>query len=456
MKKNILLFVVITCSIIPCTHAQVQNTKIKTAPVTITVFNQVLFYDGYAAVVTTPPPPANVIRHRNDLYATKLTDAQLQLFGNTLKMNVTVKAACDNYDRIGGVNLAFVTKGASTYDPASVKRIEIARFITPFMDKNKTPNQVPYSYTINDVSGIFRDKNITSVYDIWVELEIFGVPYAANTQITGCAGRTDVFYGSLDFITDTDPNIPVFNSNLLLPLSLRFDLNNYKAGSTDVLGQTVKTINFNLSANASNVNLYLITSNHGANSGGEEYNRRNHYIYIDNVLKLTYKPGGLSCEPFRVYNTQANGIYGSAPMSAAQWASFSNWCPGDVIPIRVLKLGSMSSGAHSFKIDVPDAKFVGQQGTIPVSLYMQAESQLVNMNELDEVSFSLFPSPTNGFFTIQSDKAIKDVTILDMLGQQIRKEVSNRVDLSAAEKGIYLVQIRFQNNRIVTRKIVKE
>ena len=30
--------------------------------------------------------------------------------------------------------------------------------------------------------------------------------------------------------------------------------------------------------------LYVITSNHGANSGGEEYNRRNHYIYFEFAL----------------------------------------------------------------------------------------------------------------------------------------------------------------------------
>jgi len=459
MKKNTFLFIALFNITIPFVHAQAEpavSGMDDPAPVTITVFNQVLFYDGYAALVTTPPPPAGVLRLRNDLYATKLTPSQLQSFGNALKMNVTIKASCDNYDRIGGVNLAFVNKGDVTYDPSKVKRIEIARFITPFMDKNKTPNEVPYSYTLNELTGIFKDKNITSVYDIWVELEVFGVPYAANTQISGCSGRNDVFYGSLVFVTDVDVTIPTVNSNVMMPLFTRFDLNNYNAASTDVLGQTVKTVNFILPASASNATLVLITSNHGANSGGEEYNRRDHYIYVDNVQKLTYKPGGLSCEPFRKYNTQANGIYGSSPMTAAQWASWNNWCPGDVIPIRTIKLGNLNAGSHSFKIDVPAAQFVGKQGTIPVSVYLQAESSTVDVNELNEAVFSVYPSPTSGSLTIQSEKEIKNVILSDMTGRVLHEETSNRMDISALQKGIYLMRIQFQNGQTAVKKVVRE
>ncbi|HMI06176.1 MAG TPA: hypothetical protein VK528_01420, partial [Flavobacterium sp.] len=42
------------------------------AQVSVTVFEDLLFYDGYAGVVDLPVPDG-VIRHRNDLYAKKLT-----------------------------------------------------------------------------------------------------------------------------------------------------------------------------------------------------------------------------------------------------------------------------------------------------------------------------------------------------------------------------------------------
>ena len=115
----------------------------------------------------------------------------------------------------------------------------------------------------------------------------------------------------------------------------------------------------------------LITSNHGANSGGEEYVRRQHYVYLDSELILEYTPGRTSCEPFRMYNTQSNGIYGPSPRSDAEWQSFSNWCPGDIIDRRTIDLGELESGTHEFVIDVPDAVFAGDEGNFPLSLYLQ-------------------------------------------------------------------------------------
>src|SRR4051812_13087029 len=71
----------------------------------ITVFDDVLFYDGYAAFFTDEefyePISADIIRFTNANYAKKLTDEQLDAIGNTLQMDVNLEAACDNYDRLG-------------------------------------------------------------------------------------------------------------------------------------------------------------------------------------------------------------------------------------------------------------------------------------------------------------------------------------------------------------------
>lgn len=133
----------------------------------LTVFDEILFYDGYAETVSEPVPDG-VIRHSNSLYAKKLTEEQLAQFGNTLTLNVTIKASCDNYDRIGNVNLAFVPKNATSYVPSEVNRLEIGRYITPFMNKNVQPDEVPYTYTIDNVAQIFKDENLLADYDFWV------------------------------------------------------------------------------------------------------------------------------------------------------------------------------------------------------------------------------------------------------------------------------------------------
>lgn len=349
------------------------NTQVNAQEV-ITLFDEVLFYDGYAGLVAEEdlyePVPENVLRHSNSRYAVKLTQDQLDAIGNTLEIEVNLKAACDNYDRLAHIFLAFVPPGSTSYDSydGSVQKIEAARFITPFMNKNIMPDNLFFNFRTNNIAEILADSSILNEYDIWVELEIFGVPYAAQQQVAGCANRIDTFYGTLNFITDTDPSITYDDAMVFVPLAAQLNMNNYN--STDVPGETTRILNFELEAPVENAKLYLITSNHGANSGGEEYNRRWHHIYFNDELVHNYIPGGRSCEPFRQFNTQANGIYSLQPRSTRMWLSFNNWCPADVVPIREIDLGDLPAGSHEFKIDVPTAVFVNQEGYIPVSVYL--------------------------------------------------------------------------------------
>ena len=427
------------------------------AQTTINVMDSLIYYDGYAAIVTSPPPPAGVLKLRNDLFARKLTGAELQSIGSTLQMNVVIHALCDNYDRIGNVNMALTPIGATTYNPDSVARIELGRFITPFFNKNVHPDSVPYTFNIDNVAMLLRDTTITHHFDIWMELQLFGVPYAANTQITGCSARNDVFLGRLQLVT----NAPAAATNdVLIPLFINHDFNNYQAAATDTIGKTTKTITYTVADSLATASFYLITSNHGSNSGGEEYNRRVHYAFYDDSLKLTYTPGRTSCEPFRRYNTQGNGIYGSSPKSDASWQSFSNWCPGDVIDIRMIDLGPVSAGSHKFMITVPTAIFTGGQGNFPLSLYMQGKKASINtgINEYsaENNSVAIYPNPTRGQFTIETDADNAEITVTDMLGKQIIKTTSTQklTNLLLNENGVYIVYVSTQLGTVARKLVV--
>ncbi len=426
------------------------------AQIYIPIYENVLFYDGYAGIVSNPTAP-NVVRLRNDLFTKKLTPSVLSQIGSTLEVSILITAACDNYDRIGNVNLALVPKNATSYNPNTTPRIELGRFITPFMNKNIQPTSVPYSFIVDNVTKILKDSYLNSIYDFWIEFEVFGVPYAANTQVAGCAGRNDVFFGTLDFITDTDTTIP--NNTFILPLNFKKDLNNYAVGASDAVGTTVRTINFNLPTPINNAKFELITSNHGSNSGGEEYNRRWHYISFDSNPVLTYKPGEQTCEPYRVYNTQGNGIYGATPRTDAQWQSFSNWCPGAVIPIREITLGNLSAGPHSFVISVPDAVFVGGQGYIPVSLYLQGQNTVLDNDNFSFFDFECYPNPTSSLINIQSNSTIKSIQLYDVQGRLLQSSSENTtnavIDISQKTSGIYFLKITSENGSKVA-KIVKE
>ena len=446
--KNFLYLFLLTFGLV-ATDTVYGQTRIQ-------LFDKVRYYDGYAATVSQPVP-AGVIRHRNDLYATKMTDQQLASIGGQLTMNVTIKASCDNYDRIGNVNMALVPKGATTYNPDSVARIEIGRFITPFMNKNVMPDTVPYTYNIENVARLMKESSITGAYDIWIELEVFGVPYAANNEVAGCSGRNDVFFGSLELVTDAATAAE--NTNVLIPLSLKQSFNNYQTGASDAVGTTKKTININVPQALSDAVLVLITSNHGANQGGEEYNRRMHYVSFDGTEVLSYKPGRLSCEPFRKYNTQGNGIYSPSPRTDAQWQSFSNWCPGDVIDTRIIRLGAVTSGSHVFKIDVPDAVFTGSQGNIPLSLYLQGKTSgtVLGIHETAEERSrtTLFPNPAQDIVNISTTEKMRSATLYNLMGQKIMSGTGTQLDVRQLPAGIYWVKILLNNDRIITRKLVK-
>jgi hypothetical protein len=426
------------------------------AQTTIPIYDNVLFYDGYAALVNFPTTP-DVVRLRNDLFTKKLTPEILSQIGSTLELDISISAACDNYDRIGNINLALVPKGATSYNPATTDRIEMGRYITPFMNKNVAPNLVPYSFTVDNVTKILKDSYLNTIYDFWIEFELFGVPYAANTQIAGCSGRNDVFYGSLDFITNTDATVP--NDTFILPLNFKKDLNNYAEGATDAIGDTVRNISFELSIPINNAKFYLITSNHGANSGGEEYNRRWHYVTLDDNPILSYRPGEPTCEPYRIYNTQANGIYGFSPRTPAQWQSFSNWCPGSVIPIRQINLGNLSAGTHAFQLWVPDAAFVDQQGYIPVSLYLQGENSVLGIEQFSQLNFDCYPNPTKGNITIKANAIIDSIQLMDLQGRVLITkactETELNIDMAEYAVGVYLLNVNSEKGS-QTKKIVKE
>ena len=431
----------------------------------VPVFDKVLFYDGYnnleALADKLEPLPEGFFRLRTSVITTKLSEEQLSALSGSIQMDVVVKAACDNYDRLGHINIAFVPKDSVLYDIDKTQRIEIARFVTPFMDKNKRPDTVLYTFRVDNLQHLFQDQALRSKYNFWLELDIFGVPYAANNEIVGCAGRNDVFYGSLSFTTTTSEST-LENDNVFIPLFMKNSFNNYREGATDTIGKTTKSIRFTVEENLTDAHLVLITSNHGANTGGEEYNRRWHYVYLNDAEILRYRPGRNSCEPFRKYNTQLNGIYGYNPRTDYEWQSFSNWCPGDVIDTRIINLGALQAGEYLFRINVPNAVFNEGQGNIPLSLYFQGKTKGILLTDIKSVSLEsnkvvLFPNPVENIFSINAFEAIKTVTVYTITGQQmLREDNVSTIHLKSFASGIYIVSVELESGYKSIHKILKK
>jgi hypothetical protein len=443
--------------------------KVNAEEQTIRVFEDAKFYDGYLLKnFPSDIPEDDILRHYTYLYAKQLTEEQLNQIGNYLRMDVYVTAACDNYDRIGNINLALVPKGQDTYtvthDPEQdVARIELGRFITPFMNKNASPKTVPYTYNVSYLSYILRDASLREKYNFWVEFELFGVPYAAQQQIRGCGVRNDVFLGTLDFVTNGGP-LEQTNDDVLVPIVIKRpeymggNLNNYSESGTDEIGTTVKTYTFTVPENVNESQLVLITSNHGADTEGEEYYRRMHYVYFDDELVLTYVPGRTSCEPFRVYNTQANGIYGTTARTDEEWQSFSNWCPGDVIDNRIILTGNLSAGEHKVKIAVPAAIFYGKKGDIPVSIFFQGLKTGTYADGVEATKFIPNTSYTidgNTCYVNAGDYELLSIELYNLKGEMLREVLDgNSFSIDNLSKGVYVLLVELTNGSIEIHKIV--
>jgi len=420
------------------------------------LISDAVYYDGYAATVSDPVL-AGLTRLSNTRYTRKLTDAELNSFKAKIAMRVTIGALCDNYDRLGSVYLTMVPKNQPTYtiNDTNVKRIEVGRYITPFMSKNRSPLEVPYTYDLSNLYSIFHDAALRTAYDMYMELDVFGVPYAAQTQVAGCAGRIDVFSGSLTFFS-TDTGATPADYNAVVPILSYNRLNNYN--STDVPGETVRIVSFNLPNTVTNANFFVISTPHGANSGGEEYIRRQNYTYIDDVQMLTYTPGGISCEPFRVYNTQGNGIYGATPKSLTEWTSWNNWCPGNSVPIRGFTMPSIAAGNHTLKHTIPTAVFNQQQGDVYLSVYMQGKSNAaLDVKDIKTVDVSIYPNPTSDFVNIRSKTDVASISLFSIDGKKLAEtHGENRIDISVYSTGVYFLNIVLKDGITFKHKIIKK
>ncbi len=443
------------------------SAQTEARPVNVKIYDEAVFYDGYLDQVVDSDLQDGILRHRNSLYSIRLTDEQLATIGESIDLSVTIGALCDNYDRIGNINIAFVPKGRDSYttQDTDIMRIEVARFITPFMNKNKMPDEVPYYFTPSALALALRDASLREQYDFWMEFELFGIPYAANEQVAGCAGRNDVFRGTLVLATDAEP-APIIDNHRLIPIVIKKpeyiagNLNNYSEEGTDTLGVTTKTWTFEVKERLADARLTLIISNHGANSGGEEYIRRTHLIYADGEVVHSFKPGGKSCEPFRQYNTQANGIYGYSPRTDLQWKTSSNWCPGDIIPIREINLGSLEPGIHSIMIRVPAAKFNGKQGDFPVSMYLQgltegtlpADVKGIMIDQVD-ATFSI----DGNILRVASNSELSELEIYSVAGELCygTHATAAGFDISGLVPGAYIAVASTADGRTAHFKFVR-
>ena len=88
------------------------------------------------------------------------------------------------------------------------------------------------------------------------------------------------------------------------------------------------------------------------------------------------------------------------------------------------------------------------------------DCSLVSLNESlanKEDFLNVYPNPTNGVIHINTDKRIERIAVFDLQGRFLSSTSLNVTFIELPEsKGMYLIQIRFQDGTIRTEKVIKK
>lgn len=114
-------------------------------------------------------------------------------------------------------------------------------------------------------------------------------------------------------------------------------------------------------------------------------------------------------------------------------------------------------------VDVPAGvalDIVGNSNT--VATQWSISYTITGIEKLNEYGIKIFPNPSNGKFTIEvlKNTNITDISIIDLSGRIIyndlfRSNNSKEIDLSEFAKGIYILQLNVENEKLVSKIIIE-
>ena len=82
----------------------------------------------------------------------------------------------------------------------------------------------------------------------------------------------------------------------------------------------------------------------------------------------------------------------------------------------------------------------------------------VGINEVETHEFTMYPNPANDRFTIESESAILEINIYSATGSKVYNNTdrsnSLKIETSEWNKGYYLVNLRFENGYVLSKKMI--
>lgn len=82
----------------------------------------------------------------------------------------------------------------------------------------------------------------------------------------------------------------------------------------------------------------------------------------------------------------------------------------------------------------------------------QSVKMLPGDQEKVKVELSIYPNPATDYFTLNTNQAIKKITINNIVGKEVKTFISNpdnQYELSELKRGIYIVRIFGQDDMLI-------
>jgi hypothetical protein len=81
-------------------------------------------------------------------------------------------------------------------------------------------------------------------------------------------------------------------------------------------------------------------------------------------------------------------------------------------------------------------------------------------NSIDEnaISYVMYPNPANigNTVTINANAKIESIVVVNILGEKVLTQISNKIITTNLARGTYIINIRFTDGRIVDNKLIIE
>ena len=126
-------------------------------------------------------------------------------------------------------------------------------------------------------------------------------------------------------------------------------------------------------------------------------------------------------------------------------------------------LSNASSGILRVMFEIAGGAFVGAGGEILFDniklTLLDSSDNVLSINDIEDLSFILYPNPAINQINIQSKSNIENLSIIDLMGRTVKQQIPNSnessLDVSDLSRGIYLVKLNFGEKESVTRFIKK-